>query len=58
VRFSDWFLCAQTSPAIARALALPDVPRDFRGVVRGQYPDIGGLQHRVFRQHDGTGTQL
>jgi hypothetical protein len=43
-----WYTLTSTSPAIGKALILPDVPTDFFGTARGSSPDIGAYEFPTF----------
>ena len=40
----DWYRLLTGSPAINKALLLPDVTVDFEGTPRGTSPDMGALE--------------
>ncbi len=42
---SSWFKLLSTSPAINKALVLPEVTVDFTGKARGTSPDIGAMEY-------------
>jgi len=42
---AGWFELLGTSPAINKAIILPEVPNDFRSRYRGVDPDIGAMEY-------------
>jgi len=43
----SWYQLTESSPAIGKALALPDVQTDYFGTVRNSSPDMGAMTAQV-----------